>query len=137
MINLEDLDGIKLVKAEYLVEDVELQMALESAYAQGSQGWGVVKSTALLLTMARDLHAALKIALVADENFRLLKGAQMALGREKKAKDVLQEQLDMTTSELDSAVNRCTALEDELAETEGALAAALVRIEEGNKELDS
>ncbi len=95
MIKADDLDGIKLVTEENnFASDDDTLNVLEAAFMQGSQGWGVTKDTAILLRMARVLYVALKMAETADENARLLKGAQMELGRVKKQRDTLKTSLD-------------------------------------------
>ncbi len=112
MIKSEDLDGIKLVTEEnnFASADDTLNV-LEAAFMQGSQGWGVTKETAILLRLARALYVALQLAETADENARLLKGAQMELGRVKKQRDALQTNVDMLESESRTAVIRVAELE--------------------------
>ena len=101
MIKAEDLDGIKLVTEENnFASDDDTLNVLEAAFMQGSQGWGVTKETAILLRLARVLYAALKLAETADENARLLKGAQMELGRVKKQRNTLKTALDSLAEEL-------------------------------------
>lgn len=98
-LKIEDLAGVKLVQDEnFTVENLVLD-ALEEAFIQGSQGWGVTRDTGVLLTLARELHAARLQADTAEDNYRLLKGAQMALGRSKKRELVLQEAVESLTVE--------------------------------------
>lgn len=89
MITLKDLEGVKLVKEEYYASISDTQDALERVFVQGSQGWGVRRDDGVLLRMARDMNIALALANSADENGRMLKGAQMELGRVKKQKSGL------------------------------------------------
>lgn len=102
MIKLTDLDGVKLVDRTNFADDDEVLNSLEAAYMQGSQGWGVTKEVAIQLTLAECLRAALTIAATADDNRRMLKGAQMELGRVKKQRDTLQSAVDSLTKEVQS-----------------------------------
>ena len=118
-IRAVDLDGLKLVEKDYFAQDEEVLNALESAYMQGSQGWGVTNEVRLILTLARDLKEALVLANVADENHRLLKGAQLALGREKKARELTKAALDSAMDkigELTAERDEARAGRQELAE---------------------
>lgn len=94
MIRQEDLDGVKLVyDAEYIASDEITAQALEVAFSQASQGWGVSREHAVLLNVAQSLRESLKLSTTAEENARLLKGAQMSGGRLKKQIEKLEAQL--------------------------------------------
>jgi hypothetical protein len=91
MIELQDLEGIKLVTDRgYIASDQEVRQAVETAFQQGSQGWGVNQKDAVLLALAENLRDALLVSTEADDNFRLLKGCQMEGGRLKKRIAVLE-----------------------------------------------
>lgn len=95
MIKAADLDGVKLVFDEkYFATEEQVQLALEQAFTQGSQGWGVKREAAVLLVMARELRDSLELSTTAEENARLLKGAQMSGGRLKKQVEGLQAKLE-------------------------------------------
>ena len=91
VLTVKDLEGLKLVSDTSYIASTELtQVALERVFQQASQGWGVRQEGSVLLKLASDLTTALVKAERADESGRLLKGAQMALGRERKIKEGLQ-----------------------------------------------
>jgi len=91
MLTEKDLDGLKLVTDQSNIASTQdTQQALETAFQQGSQGWGVRREQSVILRLARDLKVALALAVQADENGRMLKGAQMELGRVKKQRDECQ-----------------------------------------------
>lgn len=83
-LTIADVAGVKLADDSNFPPLYEVTAALDHAFAQGSQGWGVTREVGVYLTLARELHAALEIAETADENRRMLKGAQMENGRLKK-----------------------------------------------------
>jgi hypothetical protein len=102
MLTLKDLEGIKLVSDEtYIAPVSDAQTALERVFQQASQGWGIRREDGVLLRMASDIKIALALAESADENGRLLKGAQMELGRVKKQRDVIQADLDVARTQLE------------------------------------
>ncbi len=121
MIKADDLDGIKLVTEENnFASDDDTLNVLEAAFMQGSQGWGVTKETAILLRLARVLYVALKLAETADENARLLKGAQMELGRVKKQRDTLQKAVDSLTKQVmlaDTEIENLALLQAEVSQS--------------------
>lgn len=84
MLNSKTLDGVKLVQEDYFATDAECDQYLESAYVQGSQGWGIRRDMGVTLRLARDLKIALELASKADEAQRTLKGLQLENGRLKK-----------------------------------------------------
>jgi hypothetical protein len=91
MLTVKDLDGIKLCSdPSYLASLPVTQQALENVFQQASQSWGVKREDSVVLKLASDLQAALEIAADATANARLLKGAQMELGRVKKQRDELK-----------------------------------------------
>ena len=101
-MNSTDLDGLKLVTDDNnFAGPQQVDLAVESAIAQGSQGWGVQQDVAVLLSVLRDLAGAQLIAQTADENRRMLKGAQMELGRVKKQRDQKDAQLQKAREQLD------------------------------------
>lgn len=87
MLTTKDLDGVKLVNEEYIATIAEAQQMLETVFQQASQGWGVRREAGVILRLARDLRISLAISESADEAQRMLKGAQMELGRVKKQRD--------------------------------------------------
>lgn len=102
-----DLEGVKLVGEENFAPIEDVQVDLERAFTQGSQGWGVIREHAVINTLARDLLDALAEAATADENFRMLKGAQMEGGRLKKKVDKLEAEnlaYDLRIKELEAEV---------------------------------
>jgi len=84
MIKATALDGIKLVDENYIATDGETEAALEQAFQQGSQGWGVRRDQGVLLRLARDLKIALALAQDTTETQNKLKGLQLENGRLKK-----------------------------------------------------
>ena len=91
-ITQRDLDGLKLLHSyDYIATIPETQQALEQAYVQGSQGWGVGQMQANLLRMAKELGRALIAEDKYDEAFKALKAEQMLRGR-------IQKQLDTATA---------------------------------------
>jgi hypothetical protein len=84
MLDPKMLDGLKLVKEEYIATDSEVDLALEQAFTQGSQGWGVKRAEGVLLRLAQELKLSSALAATADEAGRMLKGAQLENGRLKK-----------------------------------------------------
>jgi hypothetical protein len=128
-LTLQDLDGFKLVDETNVAPLDATQMALEHAFQQGSQGWGVSREVGVYLSLARDLKLALALANTADEAQRMLKGAQMELGRVKKAKkkeEALAEERDAELVAARAAVFQelvaerllVKALEEQLEEAE-------------------
>ncbi len=105
-LKIEDVAGVKLVTDENnYASHGEVRNSLEGAFVQGSQGWGVSHDNAVLLTVARDLKEVLMLANVADENHRLLKGAQLELGRVKKQRSVaLAERASLEGKVIEQAV---------------------------------
>ena len=94
-ITQRDLDGLKLLHSDdYIATIPETQQALEQAYVQGSQGWGVGQMQANLLRMAKELGRALVAEDKYDETYKALKAEQMTRGR-------LQKQLDATLAKVD------------------------------------
>jgi len=93
-LTLKDLDGVKLANEEYIATTPEVQDALERAFQQASQGWGVRREVGVFLALARDLKMAMHLAETADEAQRMLKGAQMETGRLKKKIEKLEAELD-------------------------------------------
>jgi hypothetical protein len=90
-LTLADVEGVKLVTdLNNFVSIPDARTALEIAFTQGSQGWGVRDDLATFNTLARELRAALALAEVADEAQRMNKGAQLALGKAKKRIEVLE-----------------------------------------------
>ncbi len=102
-IRIEDLDGVKLVNEENFAPEARVLNVLEEAYMQGSQGWGVTPETAIILHLVRVLRDALALADVSEERQRMLKGAQMELGRVKKARDDAKAQRDELAQVLNDA----------------------------------
>ena len=101
MLTEKDLDGLKLVTDQSNIASTQdTQQALETAFQQGSQGWGVRREQSVILRLARDLKIALALAVQADENGRMLKGAQMELGRVKKQRDTSQEEVARLMAQL-------------------------------------
>lgn len=91
MLTIKDLEGVKLVSDEkYYATLQETQEVLEVCFQQASQGWGVRRHDGVILRLAADLKIALTLANAADDAQRMLKGSQMALGREKKIRENLQ-----------------------------------------------
>ena len=91
-ITQRDLDGLKLLHSDdYIATIPETQQALEQAYVQGSQGWGVGQMQANLLRMAKELGRALVAEDKYDETYKALKAEQMTRGR-------IQKQLDAATA---------------------------------------
>jgi len=90
MIKATALDGIKLVDENYIATDGEVEAALEQAFQQGSQGWGVRQDQGVLLRMARDLKLALGLAQDTTETTNKLKGLQLENGRLKKKITVME-----------------------------------------------
>lgn len=91
MINEKILDGVKLVSDEsYFATDAEVEGALEHAFQQGSQGWGVRREQGVMLRMARDTKLAYGLAKDAVENQNKLKGLQLENGRLKKRIAILE-----------------------------------------------
>ena len=88
MIELKDLDGLKLVRDENVANLRQTLAEIEHAITQGSQGWGVTEEHAVLLHVAGELRAALMdekralpVQAVLDDALRALKGKQLELGR--------------------------------------------------------
>ena len=103
MLKPEDLDGLKLVDPENLATEGQVRAALENAYVQGSQGWGVRGDVAVILQLARNLRCALHLAAETEsmsiklaEAQNKLKGVQLELGRVKKQRDALEEKVAVT-----------------------------------------
>ena len=114
-LKIEDVAGVKLVTDENnFASDGDVRNALEGAFVQGSQGWGVGASNAVLLSVARDMKEALMLANVADENHRLLKGAQMALGRAKKAAEVDKATIAALDERVEEQVAKNASLQEQL-----------------------
>jgi hypothetical protein len=90
MIDLTVLDGLKLVREEYIANDLETAQFIEKAIQQGSQGWGVRREEGVVLRLAKELRVAQELAGSADEAQRKLKGTQLELGRVKKALSVAE-----------------------------------------------
>ena len=84
MLKLNDLDGFKLVNINYLATNDEVAAALEDAFTQGSQGWGVRPEVAVFLSLANQLRVQITLADVSQHAQNQLKGEQMAHGRTKK-----------------------------------------------------
>lgn len=99
-LTLQDLDGFKLVDETNVAPLEATQMALEHAFQQGSQGWGVSREVGIYLSLARDLKLSIALANTADEAQRMLKGAQMELGRVKKARKKDESIADELSAEL-------------------------------------
>lgn len=98
MLKIEDLEGIKLVhNEEYIATEAEAQQSLENVFQQASQSWGIRREEGVILKLARDLKIALALANVAEENGRMLKGAQMELGRVKKQRDAALAHVEEVT----------------------------------------
>lgn len=114
MLKLEDLDGIKLVKEENFATDSEVGTAVELGIIQGSQGWGVREEISVILKLARDLKIALALAATADENGRMLKGAQLEGGR-------LKKQIEKLKSDADDIRDLVTLAASRLQESQEAL----------------
>ncbi len=85
MLKLSDLDGLKLVQLTNFANVAEVDRALENAFTQGSQGWGVRPEVAIHLALAARLRDALVIAESLSEAHNQLKAKQMELGRVRKA----------------------------------------------------
>jgi hypothetical protein len=115
-MKLEDLDGLKLVEDRNFAPESEVLETLEAAYMQGSQGWGVTRPTAEILYLARALRGAMTVAATAEENYRLLKGAQMEVGRLKKQRDKLEETIKVLRDEVDALTARVSELEVDSAD---------------------
>ena len=115
MLKIEDVNGVKLVtEVNNFASDGDVRNALEGAFVQGSQGWGVSGATAVLLSLARELKAALMLANVADENHRLLKGAQLALGRATKTGGISKAAVDSLTVTVDEQSSQIKSLQQSL-----------------------
>lgn len=134
MIQIKDLEGVKLVHdASYFASVEFTQLKLEQTFVQASQGWGVRQDDAVILRLAGDLRIALSGAADADGAMRLLKGAQLELGRVKKQKHGLEQtlvgnktdieglrtQLDMSKRLVDALEKRVSYLESEGADLQG------------------
>lgn len=101
MLRIEDLEGLKIVDAANFASEIEVRDALENAYVQGSQGWGVRRDVAVILQLARNLRVQIELASTAEtlreeavragcayaELQNKLKGMQLELGRVKKQRD--------------------------------------------------
>ena len=122
-IDPKALDGVKLVFGEdYFATPEEVENELERAYQQASQGWGVRREIGVYLALARDLKIATELAATADENQRMLKGAQMEGGRlKKKIAELEAEALAATIkeTELKAEIDRLNLLLDDGADEEG------------------
>ena len=94
MFKAGDLDSIKLVSADNIALPHDVEAAIERAVQQGSGDWGVTLTDGVILNLTQQLRDALTGAAAAGENFRLLKGAQMELGRVKKQRDELRQERD-------------------------------------------
>ena len=112
-ITQRDLDGLKLLHSDdYIATIPETQQALEQAYVQGSQGWGVGQMQANLLRMAKELGRALIAEDKYDEAFKALKAEQMTRGR-------IQKQLDAA---VDAGLNAETRAATVIADLEADVA---------------
>lgn len=106
-LTIADVAGVKLADSNNFPPPYEVTAALDHAFAQGSQGWGVTREIGVYLFLARELHWALEIAETADENRRMLKGAQLETGR-------LKKKIEQLTAEVEG-------LRDELADSNDAM----------------
>ena len=143
MLKLEDLDGIKLVNADYFATDIEAELAVEQAISQGSQAWGVRRDVGVLLKLARDLKIALALAATADQNGRMLKGAQLEGGRLKKQIEKLNAENVELAGERDSVraswattARELTAAGEEIAELTATIAEERAEISGLSEERD-
>ena len=132
-LTLADLDGIKLISdPTYFMETDVVRMELESAYMQGSQGWGVRREVGVYLALARDLKIAMELANTADQAQRMLKGAQLEGGRlRKRIKKLEAEAVDAEQRVLARVVevNDLTKQRDETKERAEAYLARAVDAE--------
>ena len=103
-LTLKDLAGTKLIQPENLAPLLQVQLALDHTYGQASQGWGVTPEIAVYGYLATELRTQMEIAETADENRRMLKGAQMETGRLKKKIEKLDAEIlarDLRIKELE------------------------------------
>ncbi len=113
MMELKRLDGFgQVASADYLATDAEVDEALENAFEQASQGWGVRREVGVYLTLVRELRISLSLAGKADEALRKVKGLQLELGRTKKALGVCAEELDEHNDTLGRANRHIKTLEE-------------------------
>ena len=124
MIELKDLDSLKLVRDENVANLRQTLAEIEHAITQGSQGWGVTEDHAVLLHVAGELRTALQgvattddamVALEKAEN--ALKGKQLELGRANARHDRMldvskaqSEEIATLHKELDDCCGRSRAL---------------------------
>ena len=116
-LNIADVAGIKLAANENFPPLFETRAALDHAFSQGSQGWGVTREVGNYLNLAYALHEALEVSTTAEENHRMLKGAQLENGRLKKKIEKLTAQLaesDATALALTIALEKAQVALDAL-----------------------
>ena len=94
MIELKDLDSLKLVRDENVANLRQTLAEIEHAITQGSQGWGVTEAHAVLLHVTGELRTALQgfatkdaVLLDLEQTENKLKGKQLELGRVRKELD--------------------------------------------------
>ena len=117
MLTLADLEGIKLVSDDsYIATVEEAQQSLEVVFQQASQTWGIRREQGVILRLARDLKIALALAMTAEEAGRMLKGAQMELGRVKKQRDTIQAYADNKDSTIKGLVAQLKERETEIGD---------------------
>ena len=126
-LTTQDLTGVKLVSDDNFAPLFEVRAAIDYAITQGSQGWGVTREAGVYNFLARELLTALEVATTADENHRMLKGAQLKLGKlEKKIEKLKAENLalDLHIKELnidlDDRDKRVAEMKKELDEASEA-----------------
>ncbi|KKM70678.1 hypothetical protein LCGC14_1438310 [marine sediment metagenome] len=116
MLKLSDLDGFKLVNDEYLATNDQVTRALENAFEQGSQGWGVRPEVAIFLSLVSQLRVQITLADVARYAQNQLKGEQMAHGRTKKRRDKDLGDLNIELLQTKAALDAARAVKGPLCE---------------------
>ncbi len=111
MLQSNVLDAIKLVEIENFANEIETEFAIEAAIQQGSQKWGVTRDVSVLLSITLQLRTALEEAATADRNARMLKGAQLELGRTKKALTTALDRIEAANSLYELAQEKIGSLQ--------------------------
>ena len=116
-ITQEDLEGLRLVaNPAYVASIAATRYALENAFTQSAQNWGVGDDVGVILRLASELDDALPLAAENDESARKLAGARMELGRVKKQRDELRGEIVKWKAGRDSIIADRTSAEVALAD---------------------
>ena len=110
------LDVCKLALDENVASDELAELLVEQVADQASQGWGVSEVDSVVMRLAREVVRLQPFEEKVDEAQRLMKGAQLQVGRIRKQVENLEPQVAALQNRIKKLEDEKQRLSDQLTE---------------------